>query len=160
MGKINMGRVILGGVVAGIVADVLDFPVDGIWLAPRWADGMKALGHPNLMPNQWIGFDLLGILAGIIAIWIYAAIRPRFGAGVKTAIKAGVAAWALGALLPNAAFMYVGGLFSRHLTLYTTLGALLETVIGTIAGAALYKEAAETSAAQSASAGEKRTVGA
>jgi hypothetical protein len=37
--------------------------------------------------------------------------------------------------------MYVGGLFSKHLALYTTLGGLVEVVVGTIAGAALYKEA-------------------
>ena len=36
--------------------------------------------------------------------------------------------------------MYVTGLFGRRLTLYSTLGALVEIVVGTIAGAALYKE--------------------
>jgi len=160
MVKINMGRVILGGIVAGIVSDILDFPIDGLWLAPRWTDGMKALGHPALMPNQWIGFDLLGIAGGVVAIWIYAAIRPRYGAGLGTAIKAGITAWILSALLPNVAFMYVGHLFSRHLTLYTTLGALVEVVVGTIVGASLYKEDDDTSAAQSASVTEKRSVSA
>ena len=90
---------------------------------------------------MWIGFDLLGIVTGIVAIWIYAAIRPRLGAGLKTAIYAGVVVWILGTLVPNASFMYVGDLFSKHLTLYTTLGGLVEVVVGTIAGAALYKEA-------------------
>jgi hypothetical protein len=160
MVKMNMGRVILGGIVAGIVSDILDFPIDGLWLAPRWTQGMNALGRHGLMPNQWIGFDLLGIAGGIIAIWIYAAIRPRYGAGIGTAVKAGVTAWILGTLLPNVAFMYVGHLFSRRLTLYTTLGALVEVVIGTIVGAALYKEADDTSAAPAATASEKRTVNA
>jgi hypothetical protein len=59
---------------------------------------------------------------------------------LPTAVRAGVAVWILGVLVPNASFMYVGGLFSRHLTLYTTLGGLVEVVVGTIAGAALYKE--------------------
>jgi hypothetical protein len=36
MGKINMGRVIIAGIVAGLVADVLGYLVDGILLAvPR-----------------------------------------------------------------------------------------------------------------------------
>ena len=30
MGKINMGRVIIAGLVAGIVADILGFLVDGM----------------------------------------------------------------------------------------------------------------------------------
>ncbi len=140
MGKINVGRLILGGIVAGIVGDILDFPVDGVWLAKRWADGMSALGHPALGTNQIIWFNLLGIVIGLVAIWIYAGIRPRFGPGVKTAVYAGIATWILGFLVPNVAFMWVQGLFSADLTLYTTAGAFVECVVGTIAGAALYKE--------------------
>jgi hypothetical protein len=36
--------------------------------------------------------------------------------------------------------MWVGELFSRHLTAFTTAAALGELVIAAIAGAALYKE--------------------
>jgi hypothetical protein len=142
MAKINLGRVILGGVVAGIVANILSYLVDGLWLAPRWADGMKALNHPmtfSIGPIVWV--ELLGIACGIVTIWLYAAMRPRLGPGVKTAVYTGVVVWVLAALVPNVAFMYVFGLFGRRLTLYTTLGALVEIVVGTIAGAALYKEA-------------------
>jgi len=138
----------LGGIVAGIVSDVLGFLVDGLWLAPRWNAGLRALGRGNFAPNQMIGFDLLGIACGLVAIWIYAAIRPRFGPGVGTAIKAGVAVWVLGTLLPNIGFMYLSQLFPRHLTLYTTVGGLFEIVLGTIAGAIVYREAMGATEAQ------------
>lgn len=141
MGKINVGRWIMGGIVAGVVGDILGYLVDGMWLAQRWADGMKMLGHTNFSSSQNVWFNIFGIVLGLASIWIYAAIRPRFGAGVKTAVYAGIAVWIIGALLPNAGFMFAAGLFSKHLTLYTTLGALVEIVAGTIAGAALYKEA-------------------
>lgn len=141
MSKINMGRWILGGIVAGIVGDILGYLVDGVWLAPRWSAGMKLLGRAEFSSHQILWFNLLGIVLGLAAVWVYAAIRPRFGAGVKTAAYAGIAVWIVGALLPNASFMCVSGLFSHHLTLYTTLGALVEIVAGTIAGAWLYKEA-------------------
>jgi hypothetical protein len=140
MSKINIGRVIVGGIVAGIVSDLLGYLVDGLLLAEKWSVDMIALGRNEFSTKQLIEFNLLGIVSGIIAIWIYAGIRPRFGAGVKTAIYAGIAVWIVGVLLPNAGFMYVTGLFSRHLTLYTTLGGLVEVVAGTVAGAALYKE--------------------
>jgi hypothetical protein len=140
MGKINVSRWIVGGIVAGLVADILGFIVDGVILAPQWADGMKSLGHSGFSPNQWIGFNVLGLISGIVAIWIYAGIRPRFGAGPMTAIYAGLAVWALGVLVPNLSFMVFGGLFGKHLALYTTLGGLVEYVAGTVAGAALYKE--------------------
>jgi hypothetical protein len=158
MGKISTGRVILGGIVAGIVSDILGYLVDGVWLAPRWGAAMKALGRGNFAPNQWIGFNLLGIAGGLVAIWIYAAIRPRFGAGMSTAIKAGVAAWFLGELLPNAAFMYLAGFFPHRLTLYTTVGALFEVVIGTIAGAMVYREASGVTEAQLAAVTQKVSV--
>jgi hypothetical protein len=131
MGKINIGRVILGGLVAGIVSDLLGYLVDGVLLAQRWSDGMGALAHPDLSPNQWIWFNLFGLAAGIVLIWIYAAIRPRFGAGPRTIV---------GVLIPNATFMVVAGLFSKHLALFTTSGALIEILAGALAGAALYKE--------------------
>ena len=37
---------------------------------------------------------------GIATVWLYAAIRPRFGPGPKTAIFAGLIVWALSYLFP------------------------------------------------------------
>ncbi len=140
MGKINVGRLFLGGIVAGIAIDIVDYFVDGIWLGQRWADGMALLGKPGFSQLQIILFNVIGLLTGIVAIWVYAAIRPRFGAGVKTAIIAGLAVWLLTTLFPNLALMHVMHLFSNHLTLYTTLGGLVEVVFGTVVGASVYKE--------------------
>jgi hypothetical protein len=140
MGKINIGRLLLGGIVAGIVADVLGYLVDGVLLAQKWSDEMLALGKNEFSTTQLIEFNLIGLIFGILSVWIYVSMRPRFGAGWKTAIYAGVTAWAIGTLLPNASFMWAAGLFSKHLTLFTTLGGLVEVVVATVAGAALYKE--------------------
>ena len=141
MERINMGRVILGGIVAGIVADVLGSLVDGVLLAPQWAEGMKALGRPEFSVSQIVGFNILGLAYGIFAVWLYAAIRPRYGAGPRAAACAGLAVWVAGVLLPNAGFMGAAGLFSANLTMMTTLAAIVEWVAAALAGAALYKEA-------------------
>ena len=90
-------------------------------------------------------FNTLGIVFGIVSILIYVGFRPLFGANWKTAIYAGLTAWVIGTLLPNLSFMAVTGLFSKHLTLYTTSGAIVEVVAGTIAGAWLYKDPAAVS---------------
>jgi hypothetical protein len=42
--------------------------------------------------------------------------------------------------MPNFEFMWVLALFEHHLTVFTTLGALVEIVVGTVLGAALYQE--------------------
>ena len=100
MGKINISRWLLGGIVGGIVGDIIGYLVDGVLLAPRWADGMTALGHSGTFTShQLIWFNVLGIVSGLLAMWIYAAIRPRFGAGVMTAIYAGLAAWILAVVI-------------------------------------------------------------
>jgi hypothetical protein len=140
MGKINIGRLILGGLVAGIVADALAYLVDGVILAERWSDAMGFLNRNQFSATEWIWFNILGLVSGFIAVWIYVGIRPRFGAGPLTAAYAGVAVWVLTSLIPNLEFMWVLRLFEHHLTIFTTLGALAEIVVGTILGAALYQE--------------------
>ncbi|MGB6191785.1 MAG: hypothetical protein WBF42_04905, partial [Terracidiphilus sp.] len=140
MGKINTGRVLIAGIAAGIVLDILGFLVDGVWLAPRWAAGMKALGHAGFGSNQVMWFNVLGIITGIVLIWVYAGIRPRFGAGARTAVIAGVAIWIVSVLTPNLSFMWFGGLFSRDLTAMTTAAGLVEVLVAALVGGALYKE--------------------
>jgi hypothetical protein len=139
MGKINIGRLLLGGVVAGIVGDILGYLVDGVMLAPQWSAGMRALGKSDFSTSQNVGFNLVGLAFGILVVWLYAAIRPRLGAGAKTAVYAGLAAWAMGILLPNIALMGVIGLFPSGLTAMTTALAIVEWVLAALAGAALYK---------------------
>jgi hypothetical protein len=140
MGKINMGRVILGGIVAGIVINLFAFIVDGVLLRTQWDEGMKALGQPPLGTSQIIWLNLFGFFAGVVMIWLYAAIRPRFGPGPKTAIIAGLAVWAIGVVWPNISIMWIAGLFHPNLTIHTTLGGLVEMVAGALAGALLYRE--------------------
>ena len=151
MSCININRVILGGIVAGIVADALDFIADFVVLGPHWARNMKALGKPpDFTIHQIAAFEIIGLACGIFVIWLYAAMRPRYGPGPKTAIYAGVAAWVIGALLPNVAFMGIAGLFSFNLMAATTAANLVEFVVGALAGAALYKEGASTETAAAA----------
>jgi hypothetical protein len=149
MGKINLGRIILGGIVAGIVGNILGYLVDGLMLAPQWADAMKALGRGEFTVNQIVAFNIIGLGYGILVVWLYAMIRPRYGAGPKTAVYAGLLAWAIGALLPNVSLMGVAGLFPSNLTAMTTAAAIIETVVAALAGAAMYKEDADMGAPQS-----------
>jgi hypothetical protein len=141
MGKFNVARWILAGVIGGIVFDIIGFISDGWLLAPRWASAMQMLGHPGFSSTQVTWFNVIGLVVGLVSLWIYVGIRPRFGPGPKTAIYAGLAVWIVGFLLPNGAFMYVPHLFPNHLTLYTTIGNLIACLVGSLVGAALYKEA-------------------
>jgi hypothetical protein len=144
MERINIGRVFLGGIVAGIVANILGYLVDGVILAPQWTAAMKVLGTGGFTANQIIAFNVIGLAYGVFAVWLYAAIRPRYGAGPKTALCAGLAVWVAGVLLPNAGLMGVTGLFPSDLTTMSTLAGIVEWAAAILAGAALYKEGMES----------------
>jgi hypothetical protein len=76
---------------------------------------------------------------GIVAVWLYAAIRPRFGPGPRTAVIAALVAWVLGYLLsmiPPA----VMGLFPMNLMVTGMVVGLVELLAGTQLGAYIYKE--------------------
>ncbi|MEO8052861.1 MAG: hypothetical protein ABI833_20820 [Acidobacteriota bacterium] len=151
MTKTNVARVVLGGIVAGIVLNILGFIVDGVLLAPQWNAAMTALGRTgDISMNQIVGFNILGFCYGIAVVWLYAAIRPRYGAGPKTAITAGLALWVAGVLLPNVGFMSVEGLFPTNLTIMTTLGGIVGCVAAASAGAAVYKESAQSARSMAA----------
>ena len=142
MGKINFGRVMLGGIVAGIVGDILGYLVDGLMLAPQWAAGMKALGRAEFSVSQNVAFNIIGLVYGILMVWLYAAIRPRYGPGPKIAVLAGLVIWVAGVLLPNAGLMWAAGLFPSRLTVMTTSAGIVEFAVAALAGGVLYKEGA------------------
>jgi hypothetical protein len=150
MNKINLGRVILAGIVAGIVIDVFEGVLNGVVLANQWAVVMTGLGKSGTMSiKQIAAFNVWGLAAGILMMWVYAAMRPRLGAGPKTAICAGLVIWATAYALGSAAPVFLHlipvGLAATGLAV-----ALVETMIAGVAGAYFYKEDATESPMTSA----------
>jgi len=70
MVRINVGHLILRGIVARIVGDVLGYLVDGVLLAARWTFAMQKLGTAQFSSNQWMVFNLIGLVYGILAMWL------------------------------------------------------------------------------------------
>jgi len=140
MSKINWGRVIGGGLLAGLVINIVEYLVNGVWLASDWAAAMKALGKSGEYGAAEITvFNLWGFGMGLFAVWLYAAIRPRFGAGPMTAYTAAVAAWVPGYLMANVP-PAVFGMFPMRLMLIGIAVGLVEIIVATQLGASLYKE--------------------
>lgn len=138
MNKINWGRVLLGGIVAGIVMDAIEYVLHTYVIATRENAAMKALGA-QLMNGAIPIFLALGIVTGIVTIWLYAAARPRYGAGVKTAVLIAFAVWIIGYAIPDIGIAGQG-LFSMHLMCLEAVIGLVEVIVATVIGAALYKE--------------------
>jgi hypothetical protein len=142
MGKINWGRVFLGGLIAGAIVNLSEYLVNGVLLMDEWGKAMQALGRPAAMSAaQLTAFNAFGFLVGLSAVWLYAAIRPRYGAGPKTAACAGAAVWFLAYFLSTMTAL-PGDLFPARLLYIGVCAGLAEMLIGTLLGAWVYKEQA------------------
>jgi len=136
----NRLRVVLGGLLAGVVINLVEYVTNGVVLRNSWAQAMQALGKPaEVSASAIVTFNIWGFLLGIAAVWIYAAIRPRYGAGPSTAVRAGLAAWALAVFLANLS-SYALGLFPVRLLVITAVVALGEILVATLVGAWVYSE--------------------
>ena len=139
MGNINMGRVILGGLVAGLVINIGEFLLNGMVLADQMKTFMSQ--HNFTEPKNFIAIAVaLTFVLGIVIVLGYACIRPRLGPGVKTAIIAGLFAW-FGIYFYSG--LINGVLFGipMNTMIMVIVWGLVEFCLGAIAGAWLYKEA-------------------
>ena len=136
----NVGRWILGGIVAGIVYFIGDGVVHGVLLKQHWAsilgainvDAEKALKTPQI-------FGIYDLVKGLIAVWIYAGIRPRFGAGAGTAVIAGIVTWAAAIPLPLIGLIPMKFFSAGFVALWSAY-AIVPMIIGAVVGAWLYRE--------------------
>ena len=138
MGKINWVRVLLGGLLAGVIINIFEYVTNDVILKAQWGAAMKALGR-QLPPGAMVGFIIWGFVLGIGAIWVYAIARPRFGPGVKTAVLTGFGYWIFAYALSNFG-TWATGLFPHRLLLIATIVGLVELIVASVAGAWLYKE--------------------
>jgi hypothetical protein len=140
MNNINFGRVVLGGLLAGLVLNI------GEWLlnAKVLESQMKDFGIKHNFPEPSGSFIAIAVgltfVMGIVLVLGYACIRTRLGPGVKTAIVAGLFAW-------FGVYFYSGlingvlfGIPMGTMVLIPVWG-LVEYALAAIAGAWIYKEA-------------------
>ena len=138
IGTINWTRVILGGLVAGVIIIVFEFLLNDVILANDMQAVIAALGK-QMGGGALASFTAWGFLVGIFAVWLYAAIRARFGAGRATALCAAEPVWCLGYLVA-AVTPFALNLFPARLLVIGLVVALVEVSVGTLAGAWIYRE--------------------
>jgi hypothetical protein len=136
MTRINWPRILLGGFVAFIVWTILDSLVTA-WLGHDFA---VVPGNRLATPTPgFIAFLLfINLLEGISIIWLYAAIRPRYGPGVKTAVIAASAWWFIVSL--GDATWCSFGFFPPRTVVPLMIATLPALNIATLVGAWLYGE--------------------
>ena len=99
---INTSKVVTGGLAAGVVANIIGFALFGMLLGARMNAESVAVA-PALegrgMSTTAIAWNVLAsFVIGLLLVWLYAAMRPRFGPGAKTAVYAALVVWLCGFL--------------------------------------------------------------
>jgi hypothetical protein len=133
---INWRRVLTCGSSAGLAWSLLSVPL----LALLGGNIIDAVPRP-LVTVARMGSVVLNVVAGIWAVWLYVAIRPRYGAGSKTAAIAGFSWWLIATI---ATWQWVDLGFIRLRDLAGLIVASLPALIAvTIVGAWSYQEKEE-----------------
>jgi hypothetical protein len=140
MSRINFVKMIIGGLVAGLIINIGEFIFNGVLFAEEMNQAMAALNRPPVPNSAIVWFVLFAFGLGVTLVWLYAAIRPRFGPGVRTAICASLAVWGLAYLYPTL-FFIIMQLFPTRMLVLGTVWGLFEVAIAGVAGAWVYTEA-------------------
>ena len=139
---INTQKVLIGGVAAGVVMNVIDFVTNTYILGARMkaeSDAFKPGLSDQMMSGSSIaGYIVMDFVLGILLVWTYAAIRPRFGPGMKTATYAAVLFWLLAGIFMSG-FMHMG-MMSAGLWWTFAFIELVNFWVSAWVGARLYSE--------------------
>jgi hypothetical protein len=137
MGRINWGRVISCGVVTGVVWTLLS-AVSTWYVGGDFNSAVS--GNKILAPSAGLAafLVLVSLGGGIWAMWLYAAIRPRYGAGPKTAAVAGFSWWVVSSLADATWGSF--RLVPVKALLPLSVVSLPEMILAALVGAWLYKE--------------------
>ena len=139
---VNTQKVVVAGLASGVVQAILGGVGFGVLLGPRFNAEMDKV-VPGLSATMASGMNMgIGIgsqfVVGLLLAWLYAAMRPRYGAGPGTALRAGFAVWLCGFLF------YMDNLQSGMMSMTSYLMAsglmIVVTGAGALTAGALYKE--------------------
>lgn len=137
MARINLSRVILGGIVAGVVMGIGE--AVHILYTGSLSQALTDLGAVGPEVLTSVVTVVVILAAGVIMMWVYALLREHYGAGPATAARVGLAFAFFTHLLPYVALWHFGLLGLGVVVIHTVWG-LVEVPVGVIAGAALYTE--------------------
>ncbi|TGK08965.1 hypothetical protein EHO60_13125 [Leptospira fletcheri] len=140
--SINFPRVLLGGILAGLIFFVVAGIVNGGILKndfEGWMQRTSGVIHPLPQSDSLLLWALMCFLQGVVGVWIYAGIRPRFGAGHKTALIAALVLWIASKLSVSIDFITLG-IFPYRILTGQLVGSFVSTFLGIFVGAWFYKE--------------------
>lgn len=139
MGQINYGRVIIGGLLAGLILTIGETILNVVVVADQWETFMEQRNLPGESTGMIVMWTLWNFVLGLLLVLLYALIRPRCGAGAKTAAWTGVFMWFLVWFM---CFGAIGLSFGMPSSLIVTslVWGFVEVILAALAGGWAYRE--------------------
>jgi hypothetical protein len=139
---INTNKVLIGGFAAGVVMNVIDFISSTYILGARMkaeSDAFKpGMSDQMMSGTTMVSYIVMDLVLGILLVWTYAAMRPRFGPGMRTATYVAVLFWILGGIFLSG-YLHMGIMSSGLWWSFAIVG-LVNFLVSAWVGAKLYSE--------------------
>lgn len=144
MTAMNVKGVVKAGFAAGLVLNVIDFLSNTFVVGGGMQAELSAV-NPSLWiamtdPANIVIFVAIDFALGFLVAWLYAALRPRFGPGPTTALRAGAFTWAVATLMWT--FFLLMGLSSAGNFALSGVISLGNFLVSALVGGRLYTESA------------------
>jgi hypothetical protein len=136
---VNSGKAVVGGLVAGVVANILDYLFQGILLKPDFEMMRQRLNLDPAAANNPVPWIVVDFVLGFLLIVTYIGFRTRWGPGPKTAIYASIVVFASIASVMGALASI--GVFTTDTYLKSSALSLITITCAALAAAYVYKEA-------------------
>ena len=140
--SMNLRKVTTGGLLAGFVIIILNILAQLVLMdrvlreMNTWIPG--SADRMSMGAGAIAAGIIMKFVIGIILIWFYAAIRPRFGPGPQTASYVALTVWILGAIFFSD-FPLMGMMSGASYALLEIM-QLVTLLIATLVGAWTYTE--------------------
>ncbi len=140
--SLNPRRVITGGLLAGVIIIIFNIFAQFILMdrvqheMNTWMPG--SVDRMNMGAGAIAAGLIMKFLIGIILIWLYAAILPRFGPGPRTASYVAITVWILGAIFFSD--FPLMGMMSVASYVLLEIMQLVTLLIAILVGARIYSE--------------------
>lgn len=131
-------RVIAGGLVAGLVVNLGELPLNAVILGAEWPRAMAVLHRPALGGAAIAWLTGMGFALGLVLAWLCGALRPRLGPGWRTPVIAGVAVWLIAYVLAFG-WSHVMGVFPARIYWTTVLWTLFEVPLAALAAGSILR---------------------
>ena len=139
MEGINTGKLIVSGIVAGVVITVGQLVLNLVLLGGAQDAALETLGVAPVGGSQIGMFSAMTFVVSCTMMWLYASLRDRLGPGPKTAMCAGIVVWVL-YYLQGLSNFWILGMLGTPLVGIGLVWGLFELPIAAIAGAYFYSD--------------------